>query len=154
MANRQPRGRELQLLRSFGAGDGREEALRRKIAEDVEVDRRSHLEMSPWLDCDRLECFGPDLDPELVAAAASARLCGPPHPDYGALSDGGVSLLEDLSSGGEQLELPPAEHHSELARSSRRVLAVLAVLCALLLTVVLFEAKTAPAFKEQSIRST
>ena len=153
MANRQPRGRELQLLRSFGAADGREEALRRKIDAEVEVDRRSHLEISPWLDCDRLEDRGLDPDPELVAAAASRRLIGPPQPDYGAISNGGVSLVADLSSGGEQQSPRPVAQHPQPARSgcsTSRVLVVLALAGALLLAVGLLGGPTA---RSRSFRS-
>ena len=148
MPRREPRDRDLQLLRSFGAADGREDALRRKIAAGIEVDRQSHIEISPWLDCDRLE--DPDLDPERVAAAASARISGPSHPSYGALSDSAVSILADLSSGGET----PTRHQSESAPagcSSTRVLLVIAVVGALFLAVDLLAARMAAVFRGQTL---
>lgn len=104
MEQRLPRSRGLQLLRSFGAADRREDALLRKIEAGVLVDRRSEVEMEPWLDCALRDDAGPrsPRSPEEAAEATSLRLMGPPAAGYGALHgtelSERVSVLEDLGS--------------------------------------------------------
>lgn len=122
MEQRQPRSRGLQLLRSFGAADRREDALLRKIEAGVQVDRRSEVEMEPWLDCALRGDAGhrSPRSPEEAAEATSLRLMGPPAAGYGALHgtelSERVSVLEDLGHprpppgplGSSSLSSPPS----------------------------------------------
>jgi hypothetical protein len=120
----------LQTLQSFGSLNSHEKALRERLEVDVVVERRSVIEIDPWLDSLTINHHDdqllPDETSKLIASAASTPQ------DYGSLE--WRHMVEDTESRKEEA----SEGENEPAVAAFRSGVILYGYCLLLcVTVVL-----------------